>query len=237
MNDLEKYFNENTGNSIHKWKHYFDVYERHFSKFRGKDVVLVEFGVFHGGSLQMWKSYFGDKVKIYGVDINPYCKELEEDQVKIFIGDQSDKKFLAELAREIPKIDILIDDGGHTMRQQINTFEALFPNVKEEGVYLCEDIHTSYWPSHGGGYKKSSSFIEYSKNLIDHINAWHSKQLNKLKVSEFTRTVGSMHYYDSILVIEKQKREQPVNLKSGIPRVRQEIDMTIPARLRRWISK
>ena len=83
MNELEKYFNENTGNMIHKWIHYFDIYEQHLSRFRGSDVCIVEFGVSHGGSLQMWKSYFGDKCKIFGIDINPHCKKLKEDQIDI----------------------------------------------------------------------------------------------------------------------------------------------------------
>jgi 23S rRNA U2552 (ribose-2'-O)-methylase RlmE/FtsJ len=94
MNDLEKYFTKNTGRLIHKWKHYFEVYDRHFSRFRGTDVHIVEFGVSQGGSLQMWKKYFGPKCKIYGIDINPHCKQLEEDQVEIFIGDQQDRAFL-----------------------------------------------------------------------------------------------------------------------------------------------
>jgi hypothetical protein len=55
MNDLEKYFKNNTGRVINKWSQYFDVYDRHFSKYRGKEIVLLEIGTFHGGSLQMWK--------------------------------------------------------------------------------------------------------------------------------------------------------------------------------------
>jgi len=118
MNDLEKYFTENIGRLIHKWKHYFEIYDRHFSRFRGTDVHVVEFGVSQGGSLQMWKEYFGLNCKIFGVDINPDCKALEEDQIEIYIGDQEDRNFLKSLAKTVPRIDILIDDGGHTMRQQ-----------------------------------------------------------------------------------------------------------------------
>lgn len=219
MNDLEKYFTENNKNLLHKWKHYFDIYDRHFSKYRGKEVHIVEFGIYHGGSLQMWKDYFGPKAKIYGVDINPHCKKLEEDRVEIFIGDQEDRNFLQSISEAIPRIDILIDDGGHTMGQQIATFEELFPKIDSNGVYLCEDIHTSYWKKFGGGYKKKSSFIEYSKNFIDDINAWHSKEPRKLKISDFTRTVDSLHFYDSVLVIEKHEMELPVNIKSGNPTV------------------
>lgn len=215
MNDLEKYFTENTGRLIHKWKHYFEIYDRHFSRFRDREVHVVEFGVSQGGSLQMWKEYFGPKAKIFGIDINPHCKKFEDEQVEIFIGDQEDRIFLKSLIKKIPKIDILIDDGGHTMKQQINTFEELFPYINGNGVYLCEDLHTSYWPEWGGGYKKRGTFIEYSKNFIDFINAWHSVQKNKLRVADFTRSAHSLHYYDSVLVIEKRPMEEPFHLKTG----------------------
>ena len=215
MNDLEKHFNENTGSLIHKWKHYFEIYDRHFSRFRGTNVHIVEFGVSQGGSLQMWKQYFGPKAKIFGIDINEHCKKLEEEQIEMFIGDQEDRTFLKSLAAKIPRIDILIDDGGHTMAQQINTYEELFSYIDKNGVYLCEDLHTSYWPEWGGGYKKPGTFIEYSKDFIDYINAWHSVQESKLSVTELTKSIHSLHYYDSILVIEKRPVEQPVHLKTG----------------------
>jgi hypothetical protein len=102
------------------------------------------------------------------------------------------------------------------MEQQIVSFEVLFNHIKEDGVYLCEDLHTSYWLSYGGGYKRRGTFIEYSKNFIDYINAYHSRQ-RKLKISNFTQSVDSLHYYDSILVIEKRKIEKPANIISGTP--------------------
>jgi len=215
MNDLEKHFTENTGRLIDKWKHYFEIYDRHFSRFRGTDVQLVEFGVSQGGSLQMWKHYFGPKAKIFGIDINPHCKKVEEEQIEIFIGDQEDRRFLRSLTKKIPKIDILIDDGGHTMKQQITTFEELFSHIDTNGVYLCEDLHTSYWPEWGGGYKKRGTFIEYSKGFIDYINAWHSVRSRSLNVTEFTKSVHSCHYYSGVLVIEKRAIEKPFSLKTG----------------------
>jgi len=216
MNDLKKYFFENTGNKIGKWEHYFEIYDRHFSKYKGVDVNIVEIGVYQGGSLQMWKNYFGSKAKIYGIDINPRCKQLEEEQIKIIIGDQEDRQFLRSVAKAIDRIDILIDDGGHKMQQQINTFEELFSYIDKNGIYLCEDLHTSYWPKYGGGYKKKGTFIEYSKNFIDYINAWHSKQLRNFNVSDFTKSVYSINYYSSILVIEKRPIQKPVAVETGI---------------------
>jgi hypothetical protein len=214
MNDLEAYFKKNTGRVINKWSQYFEVYDRHFSKYRGKEIVLLEIGTFHGGSLQMWKNYFGDKAKIYGIDINPNCKEVEEENIKIFIGSQSDRSFLQKVKEEIPPIDILIDDGGHTMLQQIVSFEELFGHVKPDGVYLCEDMHTSYWRDWGGGYKRRGTFVEYTKNLIDKLNAYNSRQ-RSLKADSFTTSVNSMHFYDSMLVIEKRPTPKPFSSETG----------------------
>jgi hypothetical protein len=215
MNDLERYFNANTGNQISKWKHYFEIYDRHFSHLRGTDVHLVEIGVAHGGSLKMWKHYFGPRARIFGIDFEPRCKQFEEAQIEIFIGAQDDRQFLKSLRGMIPRIDILIDDGGHMMNQQTSTFEELFPSISAHGIYLCEDLHTSYWPAYGGGYRNPGSFVEYSKRLIDYLNAWHSIEPDALSVSDFTRTTHSLHYYDSVLVVEKRPIEKPAMTRTG----------------------
>lgn len=212
MNDLEKFFFQKEHWLMHKWNHYFEIYDRHFSKYRGKEIHLLEIGISHGGSLQMWQDYFGDKVHIYAVDINPECKKLETERIKVFIGSQEDRSFLRKLRSEIPTLDILIDDGGHSMKQQIFTFEELYTHVKEEGIYLCEDIHTSYWKPYGGGYRKKRSFIEYTKNFIDSLHIFHS---SKIKKDLIAGTAFSLHYYDSVVVVEKRKLDPPFDVKSG----------------------
>ncbi len=215
MNDFETFFEQHTGRLIHKWHHYFEIYERHFSRFRGKQINIVELGVSQGGSLQMWREYFGPLTKIWGVDINPNCKQFEDSNTIITIGDQEDRNFLKTFAASLPPIDILIDDGGHTMRQQINTFEELLGVVQPNGVYLVEDLHTSYWKRWGGGYRKAGTFIEYSKSFIDKLNAWHSEERAKFDVSAFTRSVSSIHYYDSVMVLEKKPMAQPTHERKG----------------------
>jgi hypothetical protein len=216
MNDLESYFVNNSGRQIFKWHHYFDIYDRHFKRFRGKEIVVVEIGVFQGGSLQMWKNYFGSAAKIYGIDINPRVEELREENIDIIIGSQSDKNFLRKLKNELPPIDILIDDGGHKMKQQIFTFQELFSKIKPNGVYVCEDLATSYHLGYGGGYKRRGTFIEFSKNLIDKLNAFHSEQ-KSFQVNQLTLSIDSLHYYDNVLVIEKRLRDKPIATKTGLP--------------------
>ena len=211
MNDLEKYFNNNQKNLIHKWNHYFDIYNRYFSRFRDIPVNVLEIGVSHGGSLQMWKDYFGSKCQIFGIDRNSKCKQLEENRVQIFIGNQTNESFLEEVIQQIPHIDILIDDGGHRMEQQIVTFKKLFPHIDKNGVYLCEDVHTSYYKRYEGGYKCSNSFIEYSKNLIDDLHAWHYSD----SITEFTTSTYALHYYNGVLVIEKKPITKPFHTMTG----------------------
>lgn len=214
-NPLEKYFYNNSDKLIHKWLHYFDIYHSHFSKYRNKKVTILEFGVFHGGSLQMWKKYFGKKARIIGVDINPKCKDLTEKQIEIYIGDQENRTFLRKLAKEIGEVDIVIEDGGHTMKQQINTFEEIYPIVKKGGIFLIEDLHTSYWAEYGGGYKKKDSFIEYSKDLIDKIHAWHTPDNKKPMIDDMTTSVKAMHVYDSIIVFDKGNVIKPEHKQTG----------------------
>ena len=213
-NPLKTYFLKNKKRVIHKWMHYFEIYHRHFAPFRNKRITVVEFGVFHGGSLQMWQDYFGKKARIIGVDINPACKQLAGGQIEIYIGDQEDRAFLKRLRKEVGPIDILIEDGGHTMKQQIATFEELFPAVRDGGVYLVEDLHTSYWQEYGGAHKKKGTFIEYAKDLIDQLNAWHSRE-KSLKVNDHTKSIKGMHVYDSIVVFDKTTVAAPDVQKTG----------------------
>lgn len=213
-NDLQKIFDRHTGRAILKWDHYFELYERYFSRFRGADVVILEIGVYQGGSLQMWKSYFGPGASIYAIDIHPSCKQFEDDQTRIFIGSQSDPAFLRELMKEIPKPDIILDDGGHMMHQQITSFEHLFEHLKVGGVYLIEDLHTSYWKEYDGGYQRKNTSIEFSKGLIDQLNAYHSRS-RRLRPGRFTPQIRGLHFHDSMLVIEKGAHPKPQPVEKG----------------------
>lgn len=215
-NHLESYFLSNTGRLIHKWMHYFDIYDRHLRQFRGHPVTLIEFGVFHGGSLQMWKDYFGPEARIVGVDVNPACKGLEEDQIEVVIGDQDDREFLKALRDRIGPAQIVIDDGGHRMSQQVATFEEMFQTLGPGGVYLVEDMHTSYWEEYGGGYAAPETFIEYAKHLIDQLHGWHSRD-ERLVVTDYTRQIRGMHFYDSVLVLDKGVVEEPAVRMTGNP--------------------
>lgn len=216
-NPLLAYFERNPGRLMRKWMHYFDVYHRHFERYRGTACTFVEFGVYHGGSLQMWRDYLGPKARIVGVDINPRLTELGEPGIEIVIGDQGDREFLRKLAKDLGRIDVLVDDGGHTMQQQIATLEELYGAVADDGVILVEDTHTSYWREYGGGLRSQRSFMDFAKHLVDELNAWHSRDPHSYQPSGFTTSTRSMHFYDSVVVIEKGAHPRPVERQSGTP--------------------
>lgn len=207
MNDLEKFFFKEKHLTMTKWMHYFEAYDRFFSRYRGKDITILEIGVFKGGSLQMWKNYFknsNNKVKIYGIDINPDCKKLEEEDIQIFIGSQEDREFLQMVKSEIDTVDILIDDGGHTMNQQMVSFEELFDLVDDNGIYLCEDLHTSYMSKYGGELG-GATFMEYTKGLIDSLHAQYS-ETDKLSRNKYSEKIKFITYCDSMVFIEKRSK-------------------------------
>jgi cephalosporin hydroxylase len=133
--NFEWNFRHHLGRRIDKWQHYFEIYDRHFERFRGKRIRVLEIGIDHGGSLQVWKSYFGQDAQIVGLDIDPRCAAYAEDQISVHIGNQSDVGLLKSLG----KFDIVIDDGSHRLQDQLASFETLWPQTRS--VYLIEDCH------------------------------------------------------------------------------------------------
>ena len=212
---LIDFFTNGKHRRISKWMHYFPVYETYLSSYRKKPIRMLEYGIGHGGSLQMWKWYFHKKSLIVGVDIKARCKALEEDRVEIRIGDQGNKETHDKIHEEYGAFDIILDDGGHHMHEQIITFECMFPKLKEGGLYIVEDLHTSYSEKHGGGLLKPNSFIEYSKGWIDHMHGWHKRFNKNLEPNYFTENISGIHYFDSIVVIEKKKRIKPETRRIG----------------------
>jgi len=205
-------FLNNSKKVIHKWKHYFPIYDKHFSRYVNRPCVFIEIGCGEGGSLQMWKSLLGPHAQIIGIDIRPECKKLEEDQINIRIGDQSDAKFLQSILDEFGVPDIILDDGSHVMTHIHSTFNYLYSKISPTGIYLVEDLHTAYWEEFEGGLKRKGSFIETIKSLIDELNADHSR--GALEPTQFTNNTLSMHLYDSVCVFEKGR-----TLTKNAPRI------------------
>jgi hypothetical protein len=191
-------FLTNEDKLIHKWGHCFPIYEKFFGKFVNQSVTFLEIGVSKGGSLQMWRRYFGPFAQIIGIDIDPNCKEHEDNQIHVCIGDQSDTTFLQSVIDKYGVPDIVLDDGSHQMHHIRETFNFLYPKVSKNGIYVVEDLHTAYFESFGGGLKRDGSFIELCKDMIDSLNARHWGG-----ECSFANSTYSMSFYDSIVAFEK----------------------------------
>jgi hypothetical protein len=210
-NPLRAYFDAHTeGRGIWKWHHYFDLYHRHLAKFMGSDAHVVEIGVFSGGSLGMWREYLGPRGRVTGVDIAPECKAYEDAQTRIWIGDQSDRAFWARFRAENPRVDVLIDDGGHQPEQQRITLEEMLPHLAPGGVYICEDIHG-----------RGSHFAAFTHALADQLNdsamSRDTQAFTTSRASPLQAAVASIHFYPYAVVIERTSgvREQLVSERRG----------------------
>ena len=199
-NPLFKYFSDHKeGRGIWKFNHYFESYERHFSRFRGQEVHVMEIGIYSGGSLEMWRDYFGPRAKIYGVDIEPRCKVYESDSVRVFIGDQADRIFWKRFKQEVPVLDIVIDDGGHIPQQQIISLEELLPHLRPGGVYLCEDVHAPFneFAAYVCGLAQDLNSAQFEFDLAD------KERRSATKTSPFQSAVGGIHFYPYMAIIER----------------------------------
>jgi len=203
---------------------YWDVYKHVFSVFDlSSEFNVLEIGVDKGDGMLQFKELFPN-CSICGLDIR---EDTPNSPVgNIWIGSQTDTELLDELNKEEGPFDIIIDDGSHVNEHQILTFEYLFPKLKPGGVYIVEDIHTSYWESHGGGYG-TDSFVEYSKKLSDMINyeswmrgyqspvnyEWVPNQddiekYNSYGISaEIYKNVNGISFYPNVIILYKSNKE------------------------------
>jgi hypothetical protein len=215
--ELEKLFYAHDRRVAHKWHHYLEIYERHFEPLRQRlDAPrILELGVSRGGSLQLWRKYFGPAAKIVGIDIDPACASRIDTDASIVIGDQSDPNILAAAIDRLGGVvDIVIDDGSHLGRHQIASFEYLYPRLSERGLYLCEDLHCSYWPSHEGGIGRPGTFVEFVKAHIDNLHAWFLDG-TRAGVQDFAATTYGIFIYLNIVVIEKRPIAEPFHIQIG----------------------
>ena len=199
-----------TDKAGHTYKNisYLNIYEKHFEKIRNDVKVFVEIGILNGKSLKMWKEYFPNAI-IYGIDINPNCKQFEEDRIKILIGDQNNDDFLNKVKSEIKEIDILLDDGSHITTHQIKTFNYLHELIKSGGFYIIEDLRNSYedfsgehdlriiWP--GMNYNKQDDPLKNSR--VD-FNNWVAEMTKKLDFHEEENKIFGIYQYPMIIIFE-----------------------------------
>lgn len=137
-----------------KWSNYFEQYEKYFKKFKDAGIKprVLEIGVKHGGGIELLHKYFGGG-KYYGIDC--WVDSTEIDFAKhgidctMFLGDQSDFEWWKKWLKENPNLrfDIIIDDGSHIANHQYLSLVTLFHRLSEDGIYVIEDVHTSFFPA------------------------------------------------------------------------------------------
>jgi len=214
--DFHKILQSHDGHIVTKWAHYPDIYEAHFSRFRGTQVRFLEIGVFKGGSLDIWRKFFGPKATIFGIDIDPECAQFDGQSGSVRIGSQADEEFLRRVIDEMGGVDVVLDDGSHNSRHMRKTLSILFPLLSEGGLYMIEDLHCAYLPRFGGGLRWPWSFMSDMKAIIDDMHHWYhgSRQRHPDLVSH----LQAMHCYDSVVVFDKQKQSQPISLHRPLGR-------------------
>lgn len=200
------------GYASHKWTHYPFIYDQIFEPYLnlGKPLCLLEIGVQNGGSLETWEKYLPPGSEIHGMDINPKCLELNFDEnIHFHPGNAADELFVHKLFSD-KSFDVIIDDGSHLCNEVIATFLHLFKKLNPGGVYIIEDLHTSYWEAFGGGLYNKNSSIEFFKQIIDALNAYHIPTKQLLNHADFApllelcySEVASISFFDSICSITR----------------------------------
>jgi hypothetical protein len=210
--EIADLFFASTGRLVHKWPHYLPVYERHFAPYRGTPVKMLEIGVSQGGSLELWRRYFGQDAVIFGIDIDPACAQRVDPPNQVRIGSQADPDFLRAVVSEMGAPDIILDDGSHIASHQRASFETLFPLLRDGGLYLIEDVHTAYWSWLEGGHRRPGTAIEFAKSLIDDMHAWYHPERTRTNAKT---EISGISFHDSLVVIEKRNHASPVHFKVG----------------------
>lgn len=211
--DLLRIFTGMSGAMVHKWHHYIPIYDRYFSRFRGTPVRFLEIGVSQGGSMRLWREYFGSDAVIYGIDIDPDCARFDGKAGQVRIGSQDDAAFLGDVVQEMGGVDIVLDDGSHMMPHVRKTLDILFPLLARDGLYMIEDLHTAYWPTYKGGYSSKTNFFHGLGQVFDDMHRWyHTRGVRRPGVGD---AVSAVHVHDSITVFEKAPVWPPVHSEVG----------------------
>ncbi len=192
--------------------HYCDKYEKFIGNMRFDQINVLEIGILRGESLRTWKEYFPNAT-IHGIDIDPGCLQYHEERITTTLGSQNDEIFLRKIENDLGPFRLIIDDGSHVWGDIIKSFEILFPLLSPGGIYVVEDLHTSYNFDFCGDAKITS--ISYLKSLIDNVNSFGmygykyaraarlKNSLVKEKNLHVHNKIDGIHFYPGICFIEK----------------------------------
>lgn len=194
---------------VHKWHHYIPIYDRYLSRWRNRPFRFLEIGVSKGGSLDLWRKYFGPEAVIFGIDINRNCAALNGISGQVRIGSQDDPAFLSAVVEEMGGVDVVLDDGSHTMPHVRKSFEVLFPKLNYGGTYFIEDLHSCYLRRLGGGYRNPNNFYNFAREMVDDMHRWYHSFGERL--GGLGTDCSGIHIHDSICVFDKDRPYQPTH--------------------------
>ena len=152
---------------------YCDKYEKFLPFDREANLNILEIGVSRAASLRMWGDFYPNSL-VYGIEIKPNAWLMSNtlDRITVLKGNQSDIGFLKDVCETHGPFDLIIDDGSHNTRHQFVTFDYMIDQLKKDGVYIIEDLSTSYWDE----FKEDGfSMVDYLKDLVDDLNYYGAK--------------------------------------------------------------
>lgn len=213
--DLLDIYTSTTGSYVHKWHHYLPLCERYFGPWRKPGLRFLEIGVSRGGSLAMWRRYFGPDAVIFGIDIDPSCAEYDGQAGQVRIGSQADPAFLAEVVDEMGGVDVVLDDGSHQMAHIEASLTALFPRLTMGGVYMIEELHAGYWPQFGGGLHADANVFNHLRRMVDDMHHWYHGE--GAVDPQMAGLVSGIHQHDSLAMLDKAVVHRPTHSIIGGP--------------------
>jgi glycosyltransferase involved in cell wall biosynthesis len=168
-------YEEHVGKVSDKWSICLHEYDRILGAYRAKRVRLLEIGIQNGGSLDIWSQYFPHAQRLVGCDINPDCARLsyEDPRIAVVVGDANSDATQAKILTYAPALDVIMDDGSHRSSDIVKSFARYFPHLADDGVFIAEDLHCSYWEDFEGGLFDPFSSITFFKRLADVISYEH----------------------------------------------------------------
>ena len=186
---------------------YIKIYEKYFESLREKKLQILEIGIADGKSLLTWSDYFENST-IIGIDIHKIDlkkKNLDRKNIKVHQGSQSDENFINEITSKYENFDIIIDDGSHLKKDVIKSFHLLFPHLNNDGLYVVEDMQTSYNHFFGGNpfdLKYSNSHMNFFKHLTDRLN--YQEIANPFYIShKYDAKITNVSFYHNLVFVRK----------------------------------
>lgn len=224
MKSLLELYESHDGKVSDRWSLYLTEYDRLFKSYRELPISLLEIGVQNGGSLEIWSQYFANGIKFVGCDINPDCQKLTYDdpRIAVIVGDATTSETQKKIYDQSATFDLIIEDGSHTSGDIVKAFARYFPVLKDEGLFVAEDLHCSYWQEFEGGIFHPYSSMNFFKHLADIINHEHwgidrdrtqllSGFKNQYQIDfdeDLLSQIQSIEFINSICIIRKSESKK-----------------------------